>query len=229
MGDISSGMSSSIMQLYLKQVLEAFFHTQSSVRHFALNVIALTLNQGLIHPVQVWQAFMMEGFVIQVFRGFHICYMNFQFFFSTYVTVIFYCSKRALQKANFCVLCCWANKRDSKCCIFWFWIKMPSHCLKSTYKCTLEHISVTSFRYMPGVFLIWFFILEYVSSCLHLSPLVVQTLWNSTVNVRTSVIISIILCLHSVFVTIFYTASIVYVQSEVVVWVFLNGNFCTQN
>lgn len=54
MGDISSGMSSSIMQLYLKQVLEAFFHTQSSVRHFALSVIALTLNQGLIHPVQVW-------------------------------------------------------------------------------------------------------------------------------------------------------------------------------
>lgn len=53
MGDISSGMSSSIMQLYLKQVLEAFFHNQSSVRHFALSVIALTLNQGLIHPVQV--------------------------------------------------------------------------------------------------------------------------------------------------------------------------------
>ncbi|KAM4635314.1 nipped-B-like protein B isoform 2-T2 [Polymixia lowei] len=52
MGDISSGMSSSIMQLYLKQVLEAFFHTQSSVRHFALSVIALTLNQGLVHPVQ---------------------------------------------------------------------------------------------------------------------------------------------------------------------------------
>uniref|UniRef100_A0A8C9S7Z3 Nipped-B protein n=1 Tax=Scleropages formosus TaxID=113540 RepID=A0A8C9S7Z3_SCLFO len=52
MGDISSGMSSSIMQLYLKQVLESFFHTQSSVRHFALNVISLTLNQGLIHPVQ---------------------------------------------------------------------------------------------------------------------------------------------------------------------------------
>uniref|UniRef100_A0A673IU30 Nipped-B protein n=1 Tax=Sinocyclocheilus rhinocerous TaxID=307959 RepID=A0A673IU30_9TELE len=52
MGDISSGMSSSIMQLYLKQVLESFFHTQSSVRHFALSVIALTLSQGLIHPVQ---------------------------------------------------------------------------------------------------------------------------------------------------------------------------------
>lgn len=53
MGDISSGMSSSIMQIYLKQVLESFFHSQSTVRHFALNVITLTLNQGLIHPVQV--------------------------------------------------------------------------------------------------------------------------------------------------------------------------------
>ncbi|XP_041825130.1 nipped-B-like protein B [Melanotaenia boesemani] len=52
MGDISSGMSSSIMQIYLKQVLESFFHSQSSVRHFALNVITLTLSQGLIHPVQ---------------------------------------------------------------------------------------------------------------------------------------------------------------------------------
>ncbi|KAF6733208.1 Nipped-B-like protein [Oryzias melastigma] len=52
MGDISSGMSSSIMQIYLKQVLESFFHSQSTVRHFALNVITLTLSQGLIHPVQ---------------------------------------------------------------------------------------------------------------------------------------------------------------------------------
>lgn len=53
MGDISSGMSSSIMQIYLKQVLESFFHSQSTVRHFALSVITLTLSQGLIHPVQV--------------------------------------------------------------------------------------------------------------------------------------------------------------------------------
>uniref|UniRef100_A0A8C5EAP6 Nipped-B protein n=1 Tax=Gouania willdenowi TaxID=441366 RepID=A0A8C5EAP6_GOUWI len=52
MGDISSGMSSSIMQIYLKQVLESFLSSQSTVRHFALNVITLTLNQGLIHPVQ---------------------------------------------------------------------------------------------------------------------------------------------------------------------------------
>ncbi|XP_068608687.1 nipped-B-like protein B [Brachionichthys hirsutus] len=52
MGDISSGMSSSIMQIYLKQVLESFFHTQSNVRHFSLSVITLTLSQGLVHPVQ---------------------------------------------------------------------------------------------------------------------------------------------------------------------------------
>uniref|UniRef100_A0A665VUX1 Nipped-B protein n=1 Tax=Echeneis naucrates TaxID=173247 RepID=A0A665VUX1_ECHNA len=52
MGDISSGMSSSIMQIYLKQVLESFLNSQSTVRHFALSVITLTLNQGLIHPVQ---------------------------------------------------------------------------------------------------------------------------------------------------------------------------------
>uniref|UniRef100_A0AAQ4PLU0 Nipped-B protein n=1 Tax=Gasterosteus aculeatus aculeatus TaxID=481459 RepID=A0AAQ4PLU0_GASAC len=52
MGDISSGMSSSIMQIYLKQVLESFFHSQSTVRHFALSVIILTLSQGLVHPVQ---------------------------------------------------------------------------------------------------------------------------------------------------------------------------------
>ncbi|XP_034752577.1 nipped-B-like protein isoform X2 [Etheostoma cragini] len=52
MGDISSGMSSSIMQIYLKQVLESFFHSQSTARHFALNVIILTLSQGLVHPVQ---------------------------------------------------------------------------------------------------------------------------------------------------------------------------------
>ncbi|XP_059905989.1 nipped-B-like protein A isoform X2 [Gadus macrocephalus] len=52
MGDISSGMSSSIMQLYLRQVLDAFFHPEATVRHFALSGIVLTLSQGLIHPVQ---------------------------------------------------------------------------------------------------------------------------------------------------------------------------------
>uniref|UniRef100_A0A8C4WX11 Nipped-B protein n=1 Tax=Eptatretus burgeri TaxID=7764 RepID=A0A8C4WX11_EPTBU len=52
MGDVTSGMSSSIMQLYLKNVLESFFSSQSVVRCSALNVVWLTLNQGLVHPVQ---------------------------------------------------------------------------------------------------------------------------------------------------------------------------------
>jgi cohesin loading factor subunit SCC2 len=41
------------MQIYLKQVLESFFHQQTQVRTAALNVICLVLRQGLIHPVQV--------------------------------------------------------------------------------------------------------------------------------------------------------------------------------
>uniref|UniRef100_UPI00358E56D1 nipped-B-like protein isoform X3 n=1 Tax=Myxine glutinosa TaxID=7769 RepID=UPI00358E56D1 len=52
MGDVTSGMSSSIMQLYLKNVLESFFSSHSVVRCSALNVVWLTLNQGLVHPVQ---------------------------------------------------------------------------------------------------------------------------------------------------------------------------------
>ncbi|XP_050412412.1 nipped-B-like protein [Patella vulgata] len=52
MGDIQSGMASAIMQVYLKQVLESFFHENSSVRLTALGVIKLILKQGLVHPVQ---------------------------------------------------------------------------------------------------------------------------------------------------------------------------------
>lgn len=52
MGDVQSGMASTIMQIYLKQVLDSFFHQQISVRLAALNVICLVLRQGLIHPVQ---------------------------------------------------------------------------------------------------------------------------------------------------------------------------------
>ncbi|XP_033636427.1 nipped-B-like protein A [Asterias rubens] len=52
MGDVQSGMSSSVMQLYLKQVMEAMMHKQSVVRLSALQVIIATLKQGLVHPVQ---------------------------------------------------------------------------------------------------------------------------------------------------------------------------------
>lgn len=52
MGDVQSGMASTIMQIYLKHVLEAFFTVRSQVRLEALNVIQLVLRQGLVHPVQ---------------------------------------------------------------------------------------------------------------------------------------------------------------------------------
>ncbi|XP_078574210.1 nipped-B-like protein A isoform X2 [Branchiostoma floridae x Branchiostoma japonicum] len=52
MGDVSSGMGSSIMQIYLKHVMETFFHSETSVRMAALHVIVLVLKQGLVHPVQ---------------------------------------------------------------------------------------------------------------------------------------------------------------------------------
>ncbi|XP_076811579.1 nipped-B-like protein A isoform X2 [Clavelina lepadiformis] len=50
--DVSSGMASSVMQLFLKQVLESFFHRHVMVRHAALHTVYLTLQQGLVHPVQ---------------------------------------------------------------------------------------------------------------------------------------------------------------------------------
>ncbi|KAL3869511.1 hypothetical protein ACJMK2_042182, partial [Sinanodonta woodiana] len=52
MGDVQSGMASTIMQVYLKEVLDAFFSSQTQMRLQALNVIQLVLRQGLIHPVQ---------------------------------------------------------------------------------------------------------------------------------------------------------------------------------
>ena len=46
-------MASTVMQLYLKELMEAFFHDNSHVRMTALNVVTLVLRQGLVHPVQV--------------------------------------------------------------------------------------------------------------------------------------------------------------------------------
>ncbi|XP_013793614.1 nipped-B-like protein A [Limulus polyphemus] len=53
MGDITSGMASTVIQIYLKQVLESILHFQPSVRKAALHVVQLILGQGLVHPVQV--------------------------------------------------------------------------------------------------------------------------------------------------------------------------------
>lgn len=46
-------MASTIIQVYLKQILESFICANSQVRGAALDVIHLVLRQGLIHPVQV--------------------------------------------------------------------------------------------------------------------------------------------------------------------------------
>lgn len=57
MGDVSSGMASTVIQLYLKGILNSFLHTSVQVRQAVLKVIQLILAQGLVHPVQVWRIF----------------------------------------------------------------------------------------------------------------------------------------------------------------------------
>ena len=54
MGDVTSGMASTIVQIYLKQILEAFLHSDITVRLAAVRVIQLVLQQGLVHPIQVY-------------------------------------------------------------------------------------------------------------------------------------------------------------------------------
>ncbi|XP_050529053.1 nipped-B-like protein isoform X2 [Daktulosphaira vitifoliae] len=53
MGDVSSGMASTVIQLYLKGILNSFLHTSVQVRQAVLKVIQLILAQGLVHPVQI--------------------------------------------------------------------------------------------------------------------------------------------------------------------------------
>lgn len=53
MGDVSSGMASTVIQLYLKEIMQSYIHHNLNVRKPALRVIQLVLQQGLVHPVQV--------------------------------------------------------------------------------------------------------------------------------------------------------------------------------
>lgn len=53
MGDVSSGMASTVIQLYLKGILNSYLHISVQVRQSVLKVIQLILAQGLVHPVQV--------------------------------------------------------------------------------------------------------------------------------------------------------------------------------
>ncbi|XP_032230599.2 nipped-B-like protein B isoform X2 [Nematostella vectensis] len=52
LGDSQSGQTSAVMQVYLKNILDMFFHKQGQLRTAALTVINLILRQGLVHPVQ---------------------------------------------------------------------------------------------------------------------------------------------------------------------------------
>ncbi|KAL0842082.1 hypothetical protein ABMA28_014275 [Loxostege sticticalis] len=53
MGDVSSGMASTVIQLYLKEILGSFLHVSTVVRSSAMKVVQLVLAQGLVHPVQI--------------------------------------------------------------------------------------------------------------------------------------------------------------------------------
>jgi cohesin loading factor subunit SCC2 len=53
MGDVSSGMASTVIQVYLKAILNSFLHPRVDCRIAALKVITLILAQGLVHPAQI--------------------------------------------------------------------------------------------------------------------------------------------------------------------------------
>ncbi|XP_053666825.1 nipped-B protein [Anopheles marshallii] len=53
MGDVSSGMASRVIQIYLKEILRSFLHRDYGVRSWAMRVVEIVLRQGLVHPVQI--------------------------------------------------------------------------------------------------------------------------------------------------------------------------------
>ncbi|QQP36756.1 Nipped-B protein [Caligus rogercresseyi] len=53
MRDVTSGMASTVIQVYLKVILNSVVHPALEVRRAALRVIGLVLAQGLVNPVQI--------------------------------------------------------------------------------------------------------------------------------------------------------------------------------
>ena len=47
-------MASTVIQIYLKHILESYFSPHQLLRMTTLQVISLVLRQGLVHPVQVY-------------------------------------------------------------------------------------------------------------------------------------------------------------------------------
>lgn len=53
MNDVSSGMASRVIQLYLQEILDCFMNRDDTVRLWAVKVIQIVLRQGLVHPVRM--------------------------------------------------------------------------------------------------------------------------------------------------------------------------------
>lgn len=65
-------MASTIIQMYLKHVLELFFSADIGVRSVALDVITTVLHQGLIHPAQVFPSDSSTANLVFLYH----CYLN---------------------------------------------------------------------------------------------------------------------------------------------------------
>lgn len=53
MNDVSSGMASRIIQLYLQEILDCILNRDDVVRLWAVKVVQIVLRQGLVHPVRM--------------------------------------------------------------------------------------------------------------------------------------------------------------------------------
>ncbi|KAM7351654.1 nipped-B cohesin loading factor isoform 2-T2 [Cochliomyia hominivorax] len=53
MNDVSSGMASRVIQLYLQEMLDCFLNRDDAVRLWAVKVVQIVLRQGLVHPVRM--------------------------------------------------------------------------------------------------------------------------------------------------------------------------------
>ena len=53
MGDVTSGMASTVIQVYLRSVLDSYLNENVLVRHAVVKITSLILAQGLVYPVQI--------------------------------------------------------------------------------------------------------------------------------------------------------------------------------
>ncbi|XP_014246824.1 nipped-B-like protein A isoform X2 [Cimex lectularius] len=51
MNDLESGISSTVLQLYLEDIFVSLKHAHSGVRYWAFKIVKVAVNQGLVHPL----------------------------------------------------------------------------------------------------------------------------------------------------------------------------------